>query len=75
VAEAVADPSPWTDPSPATDPSPGTDPSPTVAHISFVELDADLAVVASRTGDPGLRAPDGIHLASAFRIATRSRPS
>lgn len=49
--------------------SPATDPGPIFAHISFVELDPDLALLAGNTGDPGLRALDAIHLASALRVA------
>lgn len=49
--------------------SPATDATPALAHISFVELDPELALVASRTGDPTSGALDAIHVASALRVA------
>jgi uncharacterized protein len=48
--------------------NPTADPQPVLSRIAFVELDADLARVAARTGMPDLRSLDAIHLASALRL-------
>lgn len=48
--------------------NPKADPQRMFARIAFVELDRDLASIASKTGDPSLRALDAIHLASALRL-------
>lgn len=47
---------------------PGTDTRPALSRISFVELDADLAQIAAKTGGNTLRALDAIHVASALRL-------
>jgi hypothetical protein len=47
---------------------PEADVQPVLAHLAFVELDADLATSAAMTGGPRLRSLDAIHLASALRI-------
>ncbi len=38
------------------------------ALLAFVELDADLALIAGSTGGTALRALDAIHVASALRL-------
>lgn len=48
--------------------NPAADVQPVLARLAFVELDADLARLAAGTGDPGLRALDAIHVASALRL-------
>ena len=48
--------------------NPEADAHPIFALLAFVELDADLAVVAAATGGTGLRALDAIHIASAMRL-------
>jgi predicted nucleic acid-binding protein len=48
--------------------NPDADPSPVLSLLAFVELDADLAQIAGATGGTGLRALDGIHVASALRL-------
>ena len=47
---------------------PTVDPQRVLAGIAFVELDADLAQIASGIGSAALRALDAIHVASALRI-------
>ena len=47
---------------------PTVDPQPMLAHVAFVEFDADLAQIAAGTGSAALRALDAIHVASALRI-------
>jgi predicted nucleic acid-binding protein len=44
---------------------PEGDPSAILALLVLVELDAELATAAARTGGPGLRALDAIHVATA----------
>ena len=46
--------------------NPGADRSRVVAMLAVVELDAELATLAGATGEPGLRALDTIHVASAL---------
>ncbi len=48
--------------------NPIADAQPILARIAFVEVDAELAVITGRTGEPGLRALDAIHVASALRL-------
>jgi predicted nucleic acid-binding protein len=48
---------------------PGADPTAVLGRVSWVELDEDLAGVASSAGGPRLRALDAIHVASALRVA------
>jgi predicted nucleic acid-binding protein len=47
---------------------PTVDPQPVLAHVAFVEFDADLAQIAAGTGSAMLRALDAIHVASALRV-------
>ena len=47
---------------------PSVDPQPVLAHLAFVEMDADLALIAAGTGSAALHALDAIHVASALRI-------
>ncbi len=47
---------------------PTVDPQPMLAHMAFIEFDADLAQIASGTGSAALRALDAIHVASALRV-------
>ena len=47
---------------------PSVDPQPVLAHLAFVEMDADLALIAAGTGSAALRALDAIHVASALRV-------
>lgn len=47
---------------------PTADARPLLAHLAFVELDADLALIAAATGGSQLRALDAIHIASAQRL-------
>lgn len=48
--------------------NPAADPQAIFGLLSFVELDADLARIAGLTGEPGLRALDALHVASALRL-------
>jgi predicted nucleic acid-binding protein len=48
---------------------PEADPTAVLGRVSWVELDEDIAGVASSTGGPRLRALDAIHVASALRVA------
>ncbi len=48
--------------------NPAADPGPMFARLSYVELDADLALVAGITGGAALRALDAVHVASALRL-------
>ena len=50
--------------------NPDADPSRVFAMLAFVELDAELATLAGATGEPGLRALDAIHVASAQRLGS-----
>ena len=50
--------------------NPDADPSRVFAMLAFVELDAELATLAGATGEPGLRALDAIHVASALRLGS-----
>ena len=52
--------------------NPGADPSRVFAMPAVVELDAELATLAGATGEPGLRALDAIHVASALRLGRSS---
>ena len=47
---------------------PSVDPQPVLARLAFVEMDADLALIAAGTGSAALRALDAIHVASALRV-------
>ena len=48
---------------------PDSDATAVMGRVSWVELDEDVAVVASGVGGPRLRALDAIHVASALRVA------
>ena len=50
--------------------NPDADPTRVFALLAFVELDAELAAMAGATGEPGLRALDAIHVASALRLGS-----
>lgn len=47
---------------------PDAEPSAFLSRVTFVELDADLAMAAGATGGPGLRALDAIHVATALLL-------
>lgn len=47
---------------------PHADPTAVFGRLSWIELDAETAAVASATGEPQLRALDAIHIASALRV-------
>lgn len=49
---------------------PEADPTAVLGRVSWVELDEDIAVVASGAGGPRIRALDAIHVASALRVAS-----
>ena len=48
--------------------NPAAEPLPMLSRIAFVELDAELARLASATVAPELRTLDAIHVASALRL-------
>jgi predicted nucleic acid-binding protein len=48
--------------------NPDADAGPVLAHLAFVELDAELARIAAAVGGARLRALDAIHLAAALRV-------
>ena len=48
--------------------NPVADAQPILARLAFVELDPELAWISGHTGEPGLRALDAIHVASALRL-------
>jgi uncharacterized protein len=48
---------------------PEADPEPMLGQLTLIDLDPDLARIASGTGGPALRALDAIHVASALRVA------
>lgn len=50
--------------------NPRADPQPVLSRFTFVELDPELARLAGATGEPGLRALDAIHIASAVRLGS-----
>ena len=54
---------------------PEADPEPMLGQLTLIDLDPDLARIASGTGGPALRALDAIHVASALGSRPRSRRS